>query len=165
MLFLNYGTLRNDYIFIKSLYNGYEINELILASASSKERKIEMIDIGNSFRKILNDSWNFELKENPNNTSYIYCLAKAGIHFNISFEDLIKFYLQSFISNLINACVKHIPMSQKDGQTLNVNFIEIIQKFLLQSKELTLNDVGTTFFIGDIYSIKHENLKTRTYLT
>ena len=159
---LNYGTLRNDYIFIKSLYNGYEINELILASASSKERKIEMIDIGNSFRKILNDSWNFEL---PNNTSYIYCLAKAGIHFNISFEDLIIFYLQSFISNLINACVKHIPMSQKNGQTLNVNFIEIIQKFLLQSKELTLNDVGTTFFIGDIYSIKHENLKTRTYLT
>ena len=159
---LNYGTLRNDYIFIKSLYNGYEINELILASASSKERRIEMIDIGNSFRKILNDSWDFEL---PNNTSYIYCLAKAGIHFNICFEDLIKFYLQSFISNLINACVKHIPMSQKDGQTLNVYFIEIIQKFLSQSKELTLNNIGTTFFIGDIYSIKHENLKTRIYLT
>ena len=159
---LNYGTLRNDYIFIKSLYNGYEINELILASASSKERRIEMIDIGNSFRKILNDSWDFEL---PNNTSYIYCLAKAGIHFNICFEDLIKFYLQSFISNLINACVKHIPMSQKDGQTLNVYFIEIIQKFLSDSKELTLNDIGTTFFIGDIYSIKHENLKTRIYLT
>ena len=159
---LNYGTLRNDYIFIKSLYNGDEINELILASASSKERRIEMIDIGNSFRKILNDSWDFEL---PNNTSYIYCLAKAGIHFNICFEDLIKFYLQSFISNLINACVKHIPMSQKDGQTLNVYFIEIIQKFLSYSKELTLNDIGTTFFIGDIYSIKHENLKTRIYLT
>ena len=159
---LNYGTLRNDYIFIKSLYNGDEINELILASASSKERKIEMIDIGNSFRKILNESWDFEL---PNNTSYIYCLAKAGIHFNICFDDLIKFYLQSFISNLINACVKHIPMSQKDGQTLNVYFIEIIQKFLSHSKELTLNDIGTTFFIGDIYSIKHENLKTRIYLT
>ena len=159
---LNYGTLRNDYIFIKSLYNGDEINELILASASSKERRVEMVDIGNSFRKIINDSWDFKL---PNNTSYIYCLAKAGLHFNICFEDLIKFYLQSFISNLINVCVKHIPMSQKDGQILNVNFIEIIQKFLSQSKELTLNDVGTTFFIGDIYSIRHENLKTRIYLT
>ena len=41
---LFYGTLRNDYIFIKSLYNNDEINELILASASTKERKIEMID-------------------------------------------------------------------------------------------------------------------------
>ena len=159
---LNYGTLRNDYIFIKSLYKGEEINELILASASSKERRIEMIDIGNSFRKIMNDSWKLEL---PNNTSFIYCLAKAGLHFHIRFDELIKFYLQSFISNLINVCVKHIPMSQKDGQILNVNFIEIIQKFLSQSKTLTLNDVGTTFFIGDIYSIRHENLKTRIYLT
>ena len=159
---LNYGTLRNDYIFIKSLYNGDEINELILASASSKERRIEMIDIGNSFRKILNDSWDFEL---PNNTSYIYCLAKAGIHFNICFEDLIKFYLQSFISNLINACVKHIPMSQKDGQTLNVIYINQIQEFLTLSDKLTLKDIGTTFFIGDIFAIKHENLDSRIYLT
>ena len=45
-------------------------------------------------------------------------------------DDLIKFYLQSFISNLINVCVKHIPMSQKDGQSLNVIFINQIQEFL-----------------------------------
>ena len=36
---LFYGTLRNDYIFIKEVYNSKEINELILANASSKERQ------------------------------------------------------------------------------------------------------------------------------
>ena len=159
---LFYGTLRNDYIFMKSIYKGEEINELILASASSKERKIEMIDMGNSFRKIMKDSWELSL---PENTSFIYCLAKAGLHFNIKFDDLIKFYLQSFISNLINVCVKHIPMSQKDGQSLNVIFINQIQDFLNQSDKLTLKDIGSTFFIGDIYAIKHENLDSRIYLT
>jgi len=159
---LFYGTLRNDYIFMKSIYKGEEINELILASASSKERKIEMIDMGNSFRKIMKDSWELSL---PENTSFIYCLAKAGLHFDIKFDDLIKFYLQSFISNLINTCVKHIPMSQKDGQTLNVIFINQIQEFLTHSDKLTLNHIGTTFFIGDIYAIKHENLDSRIYLT
>ncbi len=159
---LFYGTLRNDYIFMKSIYKGGEINELILASASSKERKIEMIDMGNSFRKIMKDSWELSL---PENTSFIYCLAKAGLHFDIKFDDLIKFYLQSFISNLINTCVKHIPMSQKDGQTLNFIFINQIQEFLTHSDKLTLNDIGTTFFIGDIYAIKHENLDSRIYLT
>ena len=159
---LFYGTLRNDYIFIKSIYNSEEINELILASASTKERQIEMIDMGNSFRKIMKDSWELSL---PENTSFIYCLAKAGLHFNIKFDDLIKFYLQSFISNLINVCVKHIPMSQKDGQILNVNFIDQIQKFLPESHEFDLNDIGSTFFIGDIYAIKHENLDSRIYLT
>ncbi len=159
---LFYGTLRNDYIFMKSIYKGEEINELILASASSKERQIEMIDMGNSFRKIMKDSWELSL---PENTSFIYCLAKAGLHFNINFDDLIKFYLQSFISNLINVCVKHIPISQKDGQTLNVIYINQIQEFLTLSDKLTLKDIGTTFFIGDIFAIKHENLDSRIYLT
>ena len=159
---LFYGTLRNDYIFMKSIYKGDEINQLILASASSKERQIEMIDMGNSFRKIMKDSWELSL---PENTSFIYCLAKAGLHFNIKFDDLIKFYLQSFISNLINVCVKHIPMSQKDGQSLNVIFINQIQEFLSHSDKLTLKDIGTTFFIGDIFAIKHENLDSRIYLT
>ena len=159
---LFYGTLRNDYIFMKSIYKGEEVNELILASASSKERQIEMIDMGNSFRKIMKDSWELSL---PENTSFIYCLAKAGLYFDIKFDDLIKFYLQSFISNLINVCVKHIPMSQKDGQSLNVIFINQIQEFLTHSDKLTLKDIGTTFFIGDIFAIKHENLDSRIYLT
>jgi len=159
---LFYGTLRNDYIFMKSIYKGEEINELILGSASSKERQIEMIDIGNSFRKIMKDSWELSL---PENTSFIYCLAKAGLHFDIKFDDIIKFYLQSFISNLINVCVKHIPMSQKDGQSLNVIFINQIQEFLIHSDKLTLKDIGTTFFIGDIFAIKHEYLDSRIYLT
>ena len=159
---LFYGSLRNDYIFLKSVYLGEEINDLILASASSKERHIEMIDMGNSFRKIMKDSWELVLEEN---TSFVYCISKAALHFNIKFDDLIKFYLQSYISNLINVCVKHIPMSQKDGQMLNVNFIDQIQKFLAKSDELTLKDIGTSFFIGDIFAIKHENLDSRIYLT
>ena len=156
------GTLRNEYIFIKSIYEGKEINDLMLSSASSKERQIEMIDMGNSFRKIMKQSWDFELAEN---TAFTYCLTKAAIHFNIKFEYLIKFYLQSFISNLINVCVKHIPISQKDGQKLNVIFINQIQDFLQKSEKLNLEDIGSTFFIGDLFSIKHENLETRIYLT
>ena len=156
------GTLRNEYIFIKSIYEGKEINDLMLSSASSKERQIEMIDMGNSFRKIMKQSWDFELDEN---TAFTYCLTKAAIHFNIKFEYLIKFYLQSFISNLINVCVKHIPISQKDGQKLNVICINKIQDFLQKSEKLNLEDIGSTFFIGDLFSIKHENLETRIYLT
>ena len=159
---LFYGSLRNDYIFLKSVYMGEEINDLILASASSKERHTEMIDMGNSFRKIMKDSWELVLEEN---TSFVYCISKAALHFNIKFDDLIKFYLQSYISNLINVCVKHIPMSQKEGQILNVNFIDQIQKFLERSDQLTLKDIGTSFFIGDIFAIKHENLDSRIYLT
>ena len=159
---LNFGTLRNDYIFVKSIYNNLEINDLILSNATSKERQIEMIAIGNSFRNIMRDSWDLNLQEN---SAFIYCLSKAAIYFNIDFNDLIKFYFQSFISNLITVCVKHIPVSQKDGQSINVMFINKIQDFINNSKDLTLDDIGTTFFIGDLFSMKHENQETRIYLT
>jgi Urease accessory protein UreF len=56
-------------------------------------------------------------------------------------------------------------MSQKDGQILNVNFIDQIQKFSDQSYQLTIKDIGTSFFIGDIFAIKHENLHSRIYFT
>ncbi len=159
---LNFGTLRNDYIFVKSIYNNLEINDLILSNATSKERQIEMIAMGNSFRNIMRDSWDLNLQEN---SAFIYCLSKAAIYFNIDFNDLIKFYFQSFISNLITVCVKHIPVSQKDGQSINVMFINKIQDFINNSKDLTLDDIGTTFFIGDLFSMKHENQDTRIYLT
>ena len=139
---LNYGTLRNDYIFIKSIYNNLEINDLILSNATSKERQIEMIAMGNSFRNIMRDSWDLNLQEN---SAFIYCLSKAAIYFNIDFNDLIKFYFRSLISNLITVCVKNIPVSQKDGQSINVMFINKIQDFINNSKDLTLDDIGTTF--------------------
>ena len=159
---LFYGTLRNDYIFLKSIYNNLEINDLILSSATSKERQIEMIAMGNSFRKIMKDSWKFHLEDN---TAFIYCIGKAAMHFNIELDSLCKFYFQSFISNLITVCVKHIPISQKDGQSINVMFINKIQNFLHDNRHLNLDDLGTTFFIGDLFSMKHEKQDTRIYLT
>ena len=159
---LFYGTLRNDYIFLKSIYNNLEINDLILSSATSKERQIEMIAMGNSFRKIMKDSWKFHLEDN---TAFIYCISKAAMHFNIELDSLCKFYFQSFISNLITVCVKHIPISQKDGQSINVMFINKIQNFLYDNRNLNLDDIGTTFFIGDLFSMKHEKQDTRIYLT
>ena len=159
---LFYGTLRNDYIFLKSVCNNLEINDLILSSATSKERQIEMIDMGNSFRKIMKDSWELHIEDN---TAFIYCIGKAAMHFNIDLNSLSKFYIQSFISNLITVCVKHIPISQKDGQSINVMFINKIQNFLHDNRNLNLDDIGTTFFIGDLFSMKHEKQDTRIYLT
>ena len=121
-----------------------------------------MTAMGNSFRKIMKDSWEFHLEDN---TAFIYCIGKAAMHFNINLDSLSKFYIQSFISNLITVCVKHIPISQKDGQSINVMFINKIQKFLHNNRNLNLDDIGTTFFIGDLFSMKHEKQDTRIYLT
>ena len=114
---LKHGTGKNDIILIKHSYLGEELNELALSLCPTKERKIECIEMGNAFRKVLGDSWNYKI---PENTAYPISVGKAAKHFNIPLNLTIISYLQSFASNLINVCVKHIPIGQKVGQDLSL---------------------------------------------
>ena len=118
--------------------------------------------MGNAFRKVLGDSWNYKI---PENTAYPISVGKAARHFNIPLNLTIISYLQSFASNLINVCVKHIPIGQKVGQDCIIQTYDVIREIEKESENLKLEDLGGICFNSDIYSIKHENLKTRVYKT
>ena len=159
---LKYGTGKNDVILMKYTYQGEELNELALSLCPSKERKIESIEMGNAFRKVLEDSWNYKIQEN---TAYPISVGKAAKYFKIPLNLTIISYLQSFASNLINVCIKHIPIGQKVGQDCIIQMYDLIREIENESKNLELEDLGGVCFNSDIYSIKHENLKTRIYKT
>ena len=118
--------------------------------------------MGNAFRKVLADSWDFKILEN---TAYPIAVAKAAKHFYIPLNLTLVSYLQSFVSNLINVCIKHIPIGQKIGQDCIIKTYELIRELEKESQNLNLEDLGGICFNSDIYSIKHENLKTRIYKT
>ena len=67
--------------------------------------------------------------------------------------------------NLINVCIKHIPIGQKIGQDCIIKTYKLIREIEKESQNLNLEDLGGICFNSDIYSIKHENLKTRIYKT
>ena len=83
------GTCRNEYIFIKATYDGIDINDLVLASCASKERQIETLKMGDAFRKIMSESWNYTIN---NETAFPVCIAQAGIKFHIAFDDFCLLY-------------------------------------------------------------------------
>ena len=159
---LKYGSGKNDIILIKYAYQGEEINDLALSLCPTKERKIESIEMGNAFRKVLEDSWNYKIQEN---IAYPVSVGKAAKYFKIPLNLTIISYLQSFASNLINVCIKHIPIGQKVGQDCIIQMYDLIREIENESKNLELEDLGGVCFNSDIYSIKHENLKTRIYKT
>ena len=159
---LKYGSGKNDIILIKYAYQGEEINDLALSLCPTKERKIESIEMGNAFRKVLEDSWNYKIQEN---TAYPVSVGKAAKYFKIPLNLTIISYLQSFASNLINVCIKHIPIGQKVGQDCTIQTYDLIREIENESKNLELEDLGGVCFNSDIYSIKHENLRTRIYKT
>ena len=159
---LLYGTCKNEIILIKYAYQGSDLNDFAFSLCPSKERKIESLEMGNAFRKILKDSWDYEL---PINTAYPICIGKAANHFQIPLNLTMISFLQSFISNLVNVCVKHIPIGQKIGQDCIVNSLKSVKKIVKKSDKYSLDDIGGICFNSDIYSIKHERLLTRVYKT
>ena len=54
---------------------------------------------------------------------------------------------------------------KKIGQDCIIKTYELIREIEKESENLNLDDLGGICFNSDIYSIKHENLKTRIYKT
>jgi len=92
-------------------------------------------------------------------------LGKAGSFFSIPLDQLLIIFLQSFASNLITFCMKHIPLGQSAGQKILINLIPVIQAQSMKYKNYDIKDIGSSAFISDLASMYHENLKNRIYQT
>ena len=159
---INFGSAKIDTILLSNSYQGKNINELAFALCPSKERWIETKQLGNAFCKNINENWSFNI---GNNLAYPVALGKAGAFFKIPLEQLLIIFMQSFVSNLINVGIKHIPLGQNDGQKILVKLLPNIRKLALKYKECEIDDIGTSAFISDLTSMYHETLSNRIYQT
>ena len=159
---INFGSAKTDTILLSNSYQGKNMNELAFALCPSKERWIETKQLGNAFCKNINENWSFNI---GNNLAYPVALGKAGAFFKIPLEQLLITFMQSFVSNLINVGIKHIPLGQSDGQKILVKLLPNIRELALKYKECEIDDLGTSAFISDLTSMYHETLNNRIYQT
>jgi urease accessory protein len=99
--------------------------------------------MGRSLLKLLSElPPPIELDKLPEKANYATAFAIGAVHWQISEELAVLGYLQSWVSNLINAGVRLIPLGQTVGQSLLIN---------LQPSLLTA--------ATDILSLSDENLE------
>ena len=118
--------------------------------------------LGNAFCKNIKENWGYNIEDN---LAYPVAVGLAGLHFKIPLEQLVIAYLQSFVANLCNIGVKHIPLGQSAGQKILIELIPIVKDQALLYKECQINDLGSSAFISDLSSMFHETLKNRIYQT
>ncbi len=159
---ISYGSGRNDSILLSNTYQGKKINDLAFALCPSKERWVETKQLGNAFCKNINENWSFNI---GNNLAYPVAVGKAGAFFKIPLEQLLITFIQSFVSNLVNVGIKHIPLGHSDGQKILIKLLPTIKELALNYKDYDIDDVGTSAFISDLTSMYHETLKNRIYQT
>ena len=96
-------------------------------------------------------------------TVYPVAVAVACAAHGISMEDGLHGYFHAFMSNLVSAAVRLIPLGQTDGQQAIASLEETVGQAARQAMTVPLDDIGSAAPLVDFASMKHETQYTRLF--
>jgi urease accessory protein len=150
------------------LLNGW--NDYLSASRESLELRQQSWQMGQSLRKLLLDlmpeldsdlSQNFAQVSTPCNYAIAFGLAAAHCHIDVSLA--ILGYLSSWVSNLISAGVRLVPLGQTTGQKIIWNLHPFLLQITAEILQLSDQQLQTCSWGLGLASMGHESQYTRLF--
>ncbi len=146
-----------------------EIAELARAFHPSRERHVEASAQGRAFVTALTASWPnprlaqalAAIVETP--PTYPVAVAIAAASNRIELLPALSAYLHAFLSNLVSAGIRAVPLGQTEGQRTIAALLPLIHALAAAAKDARLEDLGGAAFRADIASMKHETQYTRLF--
>ena len=177
---LRYGTGRNEAIFFSeswsSATNGdrmklLDVSELAAAFRGTAEFALESAQQGQALRSTINKVWRDSLlgwlsdelanRNLPAAPAVILGLASASQ--GIPLAVALPAFLQSYISNLVSAGIRLIPLGQTDGQAAIAALEDVVLALSSDAASATTSDLGSAAFLVDLASMAHEIQYTRLF--
>ena len=165
---LIHGSLHNDAILIAETwrYTNLDQNispliEIANALAASKERLMEINLQGAAFCKAIAET-GFS-KEIYKTLPYPVAVGVLGHQLEISLSSVLTAYLHTFLSNLVQAAIRLVPLGQSDGVKIMAKLENTILAITGNSDKLTLDNLGSCCFLSDIMAMRHETLYSRIF--
>ncbi|OLY48915.1 urease accessory protein UreF [Bartonella apis] len=164
----NHGSLHNDAVFIAEAWRSTDQEKSIIAlveianaNAASKERLMEIDLQGAAFCKAITEMEvsNKIYKALP----YPIAVGVLGYRLEIKLPSLLMAYLHAFISNLVQAAIRLVPLGQSDGVKTMARMEERVLSLVMQSDKLTLDNLGSCCLLSDIMAMRHETLYSRIF--
>ncbi|MFT7106802.1 MAG: urease accessory protein [Yoonia sp.] len=72
-------------------------------------------------------------------------------------------YLQAFVSNIVMACVRLLPLGQTQGQAIIQYLAPLCEKTALAASNAILDDLYSNTFLSDIAAMRHEVQQPRLF--
>jgi urease accessory protein len=171
------GALHNDAILLGAAYRAVlqgdaqrftEINELALAMATSRERRLETATQGNAFLLAIRKSWPCATLDLLGETSgddaaYPVAVALAAAGHNLPLGATLHMFCLGFVSNLVSAAIRLGIIGQTDGQRVLAALMPIIRETARECVGKDLDDLGGAAFRSDLASLCHETQYTRLF--
>ncbi|NNK15431.1 MAG: urease accessory protein UreF [Sulfitobacter sp.] len=164
---LLHGTGRNDCILLRAAHGApgrtavTEVDATARAFAASGERLIETDLQGDAFCRTVSDIWGADLQGLTYPVAVGVAAARAGIGADLA----AAMYLQAFVSNLVSAAVRAVPLGQTEGQAVLAALTPLCESIAAGTATATLDDLSSTAFLSDIAAMQHETLQPRIFRT
>jgi urease accessory protein len=164
---VRHGSGRSDCILLRHAHRAAretaalsEIAQLAAAAAPARERLAETLGQGTAF---LRAACAWELPTLPDEIPYPVAVgALAGWH-HIDEDGTVTAYLQAFVSNLISAAVRLVPLGQSDGVQVLASLEPVILAIAEATSTASLEDIGSCAFRSDLAAMRHETQYTRLF--
>ena len=164
---LHHGAARTDALFLAAAYKCnsdealIEINSKARALASSQERLLEMDEIGKAFKSVTEAVWPIEIDELVYPIAIGFCANVEGIELNLT----TSLYLQAYVSNLVSAAQRLMPLGQTEAQKIIKTLSSICLQVADETRDGNLDNIYSSVFISDIAAMKHETQVSRIFKT
>ena len=164
------GSCRNDAIICALAWETASNNdsldalsELSLSMAGSRGRFTESLEQGKSFLKSVK-LWDEKI-ELDDNLPLPIALGAIAQKTEIEKLQTVAAYLNSFVSALIQAALRLGRFGQDDG----VYLLSKLEAFILETAThactANIDDLGNMCIMGEISAMKHEELRSRIFIT
>jgi urease accessory protein len=171
------GALHNDAILLGEAYGAVlqedarrlaQINDLALAMAAGRERRLETATQGNAFLLAIRKSWpcaTLDLLDeaSEDDVAYPIAVAVAAAGHDLPLEATLDMFCLGFVSNLVSATIRLGIIGQTDGQRVLAALIPIIRETARECAGKDLDDLGGSAFRSDLASLRHETQYTRLF--
>ena len=161
---LEFSAGQSDPLFLAASYHAApqereEIDAQAIAFQPSTERALEMVQQGEAFARTFGAVWGdaFDLR------AYPVALGAAARSKDVPLDLTLSVYLQAFVSNLIGAAQRLLPVGQVEGQQILAQLTPHIQSAAARADEGDLNHLASAAFLADISAMHHETQYSRIF--
>ncbi len=160
---LTLGAGRADAILLCAALRGKDEADLAAlaeALAPSQERWQETRDQGAAFAAAVTAA-GYTVKPMP----FPVSVGVAARTLDLASTQVGQLYLHAFISNLVSAAVRFVPLGQSEGQGVLSALHPVIVEVADEASKSTTDDITSAVPRADLAAMRHETLEVRIFKT
>lgn len=143
-----------------------DLNDLALALAPSRERRLETAGMGTAFVEATRAAWPDAASPalpSGRDIAYPVAFGSAAGTARVPLLPSLEAFGLAFGQTLVSAAVRLGPIGQTDGQRVTAALIAPARDLARWAATTTTDDLGACAFRSDIAALQHETLYSRLF--